>query len=152
MEHLSYALFDDETHALAALDELRGDRSRFGRCTVLLHKKTIDEGGVGSLWTGAYRGMAWGVAMGGGFGAIMGGVTFGGLTSVVGGGVVGALYGLVSGVLVGAGAPSRTLEKLSKEVARGKVLLTVRAPDKVCSAAADAALRANGAHVDKRTV
>jgi hypothetical protein len=148
MTHLSYALFDDEGHARAALDAIEaGDRPRH-RCAATLHKDRINEGCLGAGWTSASRGMFLGAAMAGAFGAISGGLMFGHLPAAGGGALVGAIYGAIAGTLQGAGAPSRKLEILSKQVARGKVLLSVQTADLVSRNVVDATLRASGARVE----
>jgi hypothetical protein len=150
MTHLSYALFDDEWHARAALDAIEaGDRARH-RCAATLHKDRLDEGILGAGWTSASRGMLLGAAMGGAFGAISGGLMFGHIPAAGGGALVGAIYGAIAGALQGSGAPSRKLESLSKQVAGGKVLLTVHTADLASRDAADATMRASGAKVEHR--
>ncbi len=150
MAYLSYALFDDEDQARAALEAIEErDRARH-RCMVTLHKARIDEQGLGPGWTSAYRGMLIGAAMAGVFGALSGGILIGHLPAAGGGAVVGAVYGAIAGLIQGAGAPSKALERLSKLVASGKVLLTVLTPDATSRDTADATLRAIGAHVNHR--
>jgi hypothetical protein len=150
LAYLSYALFDDETQARAALEAIEeGDRRRH-RCTVTLHKGRIDEGGLGPGWTSAFRGMLLGAGMAGVFGAISGGVLLGHAPAAGGGALVGAVYGAIAGLLQGSGAPSRALERLSKLVAGGKVLLTVVTPDATSRDTADAMLRAVGVRVRHR--
>lgn len=66
------------------------------------------------------------------------------------GGVLGALYGSVGGALAGSAGPDRRLERLSKQLAAGKILVIVEAPSLACRDSADAAMRANGGHVEHK--
>jgi hypothetical protein len=66
------------------------------------------------------------------------------------GGALGALYGGIGGALAGSSGPDRTLERLSKQLAEGKVLVVVEAPSLEARVTADAAMRTNGGHVEHK--
>jgi uncharacterized membrane protein len=149
MEHASYALFDDEEKARAASEtiEAAGDPDHPGHhCAVVVHRGQLHEGELKVIETGASEGLREGAVVGGVLGAIAGAFAFGPI-GLGGGAALGILYGGVAGALGGSGAPDRRLENLSKELAAGKILVVVAAPDFACRDGADAILKANGGRV-----
>ena len=86
-------------------------------------------------------------------GAILGataGALVTGPVGLVGGGAMGALYGVIAGALAGSSGPDRRLERLSRELAGGKILLVVEAPNLECRDKAEAMMRANGGRVEHK--
>jgi hypothetical protein len=73
-----------------------------------------------------------------------------GLVYVGAAAMLGALYGGIGGAIAGAGAPDRRLERLSGQLAGGKVLLVMEAPNLECRDKADHAARANGGQVEHK--
>jgi hypothetical protein len=149
MMHVTYALFDDEEHARAALTEIEASGTPRRSCGVVLHKDHLDEGLLHLSESGAAGGIREGVAIGGILGAGMGAAVVG-PAGLVSGGALGALYGAVAGAIAGSGGPDWRLEQLSKRLADGKVLLVVEAPSFECREKADAAAAANGGHVEHK--
>ena len=152
MEHVSYALFDDEAKARAALETIQAAGDPRHHCDVVIHRGRLDEGQLGILESGASEGLREGAVLGGILGAVAGAVALGpvGLVTVGGGAALGTLYGGVAGALAGSSGPDRRLERLSKELALGKILLVVEAPDVGCRDRSDAMLRANGGRVQHK--
>lgn len=152
MEHASYGLFDDETHAQAAIDAIERSGIERRHCGVVLHKGTLDEGRLGILETGAAQGVRDGAAMGGILGAITGAILMGplGLAAIGGAAAVGVLYGAVAGALGGSAGPDRALEALAAELKTGKILVTVEAPSLLLREQADAAMLASGGRVEHK--
>jgi hypothetical protein len=152
MDHVMYALFDDDEHARAALDEIEAVGTPRRHCAAVIHRGRLDEGQLGILESAASEGLREGAALGGIGGALLGGVLFGpaGLVSIGATALLGALYGGIGGAIAGSGGPDRRLERLSNQLAKGKVLLVVEAPDLECRDKADSAARANGAQVQHK--
>ncbi len=152
MEHVTYALFDDDEHARAALTAIEAAGTPRRHCAAVVHRGRLDEGQLSILESAASEGLREGAALGGIGGALLGGVLFGpaGLVSIGATAVLGAFYGGVGGAIAGSAAPDRRLERLSKRLADGKVLLVVEAPSIACRDRADAAARANGAEVQHK--
>lgn len=152
MDHVTYALFDDERHARAALAAIEASGTPKRHCGAVLHANRLDEGELGLLESAAPEGLREGAAIGGIGGALLGGIAFGpaGLVSIGATAALGALYGGVAGALAGSGSPDRRLERLSRELAAGKVLLVVEAPSIECRDKADAAAMANGGQVQHK--
>ncbi len=149
MMHVTYALFDDEDRARAALTaiEASGTPGRSGGA--VLHKDGLDEGLLHIPQSGAAEGFREGAAIG----AILGagaGAAVSGLAGLVSGGAIGVLYGAIAGAIAGCGGPDRTLARLSKRLAKGKVLMVVEAPSLECRDKADAASRAEGGRVEHK--
>ena len=152
MEHITYALFDDEAHARAALGAIEASGTDRRHCSAVLHRGRLDDGQLGILESAAPEGLREGAAIGGIGGALLGGVLFGpaGLVSIGATALVASLYGAIAGAIAGSGLPDRRLEQLSKQLAGGKVLLVVEAPSLQCRDEADAAARANGGQVQHK--
>ncbi|HXX67138.1 MAG TPA: hypothetical protein VEK07_08150 [Polyangiaceae bacterium] len=149
MEHVSYGLFDDIDQARAAIGEIESSGTPRRHCGVVLHKDYLDEGRLGISESDARESSREGAAIGGILGAGAGAAVMGPL-GLVSGGALGALYGLIGGALAGSGGPDRRLEELSKQLAEGKVLLVVEAPNLECRDKADAAMRARGGRVEHK--
>jgi hypothetical protein len=151
MDHVSYALFDDGERALAAVEAIKVLGDSRHRCGVVIHKDRLDEGQLGILESAASEGLREGAVLGGILGAVAGAVAFGPAALIfVGAGALGTLYGGIAGALGGSDFPDRRLEKLSRELAAGKILLVVEAPDLESHRHADAVLSANGGHVEDK--
>ncbi len=153
MEHISYGLFDDETDARAAADEIDKGSHDIPHCDVVLHKGTLDEGRLSLNETGAAEGVRDGAAIGTVLGAVTGAIALGGplgLAAVTGGAVFGAVYGAVAGALGGCAGPDRRLEHLEDQLKDGKILVTVEAPSLLCRDQADTAIIAHGGRVQHK--
>jgi hypothetical protein len=149
VQHTSYGLFDVDADARAALDAVEASgtpRQHFG---VTIHRNRLDEGLVGASGTSASEGAREGAAIAAILGAIAGAVTMGPV-GLISGGALGALYGGMGGAIAGAGAPDHTLERLSKELASGKVLIVVEASSVEARDRADSIIREHGGHVDHK--
>ncbi len=149
MEHVTYGLFDDEDHARDAVDAIEASGTPRRRLGVTVHRGRLDEGVLGAAGNDAKEGGREGAAIGGILGAIEGALVMGPM-GLVSGGVLGALYGGVAGGIAGSGSPDRTLERLSKHLAEGKVLVVVDAPSLESRDKADAAMHANGGRVEHK--
>ena len=149
MKHVSYGLFEDTSRAQAALDRIESSHTPGERCGVVLHEGHLDEGRLSMAETDAAEGFREGAAIGAVFGATAGAMVAGPL-GLVPGAALGAGYGSVAGVIAGSAGPDRTLERLSKELAAGKVLLVVEAPSLMGRDKADAVMRSYGGHVEHR--
>ncbi len=149
MDHVTYALFPDEDHARAALDAIETSGTPRRHCGAVLQRGRLDPGQLGILETNAAEGMREGAAIGSLGGALLAGLLFGpaGLVAIGATAAMGALYGGLAGALGGSGAPDRRLEKLSKQLGGGKVLLVVEAPNLECRDQADEAAAAHGGEV-----
>jgi len=149
MSHVSYGLFEDEQGARAALDAIETTgtpRRHFG---VTIHKNRLDQDTVGVSESDAAAGAREGAAIAGILGAIAGTLAIGPL-GLISGGALGALYGSIGGALAGAGAPDRTIERLSKQLAEGRTLVVVEAPSFESQEKADEVMRANGGRVEHK--
>ena len=149
MEHISYALFDDVDHARAAIDAVEASGTPRQHIGVTLHKDRLDEGLLGIGETDAGEATREGAVLAGIAGAAIGAVAVGPI-GLVSGGVLGAVYGGLGGALAGSGSPDRSLERLSKQLAAGKVLVIVEAPSLASRDKADAAMRASGGRVEHK--
>ena len=149
MEHVSYALFDDVDHARAAVDGVEASGTPREHCGVVLHKDRLDDGAIGLAETSAGEGAREGAALGAILGSALGAAVMGPM-GLVSGGALGALYGVVAGALAGSSGPDRRLESLAKELAAGKVLLIVEAPNLACRERADDMMREKGGHVEHK--
>ncbi len=149
MNHVSYGIFSDADHARAAIDGIEASGTPRRRCGVVLHKDRLDEGSTSVSETDAAAGARDGAALGAILGAAAGAIA-GALLGLLSGGALGAFYGVFGGALAGAATPDRSLEKLSKELATGKVLVVVEAPSLACRERADAVMRAQGGHVEHK--
>lgn len=149
MEHISYALFDDEANARAAIDAIEASGTAREHMGVTMHKSRLDEGRIGIAESDAAEGRREGAVIGGIMGAVAGAIVMGPI-GLVSGGVLGGLYGSVGGAIAGAGGPDRMLERLSQELAKGKVLVIVEAPSLDSRDKADAAMRASGGRVEHK--
>lgn len=152
MEHVTYALFDDDDHARAALTAIEAGGTPRRHCAAVIHRGHLDEGELGILESAASEGLREGAALGGIGAALLGGVLFGpaNLVSIGAIAMLGAVYGGVGGAIAGSSGPDRRLERLSKKLAEGKVLLVVEAPNLECRDKADTAARANGGRVQHK--
>jgi len=149
MAHVSYALFDDEDHARAAIDAIEASGTPRKHIGVTIHRDRLDDGLLGVEETDAAEALREGAAGAGIMGAIVGAVVMGPI-GLLSGGALGALYGGVGGALAGSSGPDRTLERLSKQLADGKILVIVEAPSLESRDKADAAVRASGGRVEHK--
>jgi len=149
MLHVSYGLFDDSDAARSAMVAIEASNTPRARLAVTLHRDRVDQGLLGEPETGAAEGRRVGAAVGGITGAITGAAVMG-PAGLVSGGALGALYGSVAGGLGGASAPDPTLDRFSRLLAQGKVLLVVEAPSLEARDAADAEMRAHGGQVEHK--
>ncbi len=149
MEHVSYALFEGIDQASAAIEAIESSGTPRKHCGVVLHKDHLGADNLGLLETDAPEASREGAAIGALLGAGVGAAVMG-PAGLISGGALGALYGLVGGALAGSSGPDRRLEKLSKQLAEGRILLVVEAPDLECRDKADAAMRAHGAQVEHK--
>lgn len=149
MQYVSYGLFDDVDDARAAIDEIESSGTPRRHCGVVLHRDHLDDGALGIAETDAPEALREGAAIGGILGAGVGAAVMG-PAGLISGGALGALYGLLGGALAGSSGPDRRLESLSKELADGKVLVVVEAPNLECRDKAEAAMRARGSHVEHK--
>jgi hypothetical protein len=149
MEHVSYALFEDVDHARAAIDAIEASGTPRRHCGVTLHKDRLDQGILGVAESDAAEASREGAAIAGILGAAIGAAAVGPV-GLISGGALGALYGGIGGAIAGSSAPDRKLERLSKHLATGKVLVVVEAPNLDCQDKADAAMRAHGGEVEHK--
>jgi hypothetical protein len=149
MKQVSYGLFEGVASARDAVAAIEASGTPRKQCGVVLHQNHLDRDDLGIAETGAREGLRESAAVNSVVGAAIGAAILGPL-GLVGGGVLGALVGVIGGSLAGSGAPDRGLEKLSKQLAEGKVLVIVEAPDLASREAADAAMRSHGGHVEHK--
>ncbi len=149
MTHISYGLFDDAAAARAAVDALESSGTPCDHCGVVMHENHLDRTSLGVRETRAASGSREVGVLNGILGAAIG-TALVGPVGLVAGGALGALLGAIGGAVAGAEVPDRKLEKLSRQLADGKVLVIVEAPTLASREAADAAMRARGALVEHR--
>ncbi len=149
MLHVSYGLFDDPDAARSAMVAIEAGNTTAERVEVTLHRGRVDPGVLSGLETGAALGGRVGAAFGGVAGAAAGALVMG-PAGLAAGGALGAVYGGLAGGLGGASAPDPTLDRLSRQLAEGKVLVVVEAPSLAARDAADAEMRAAGARVEHK--
>jgi hypothetical protein len=149
MLHVSYGLFDDAEAARSAIEAIEVSGTPRARVRVQLHRDRLDEGQLTAAETGADEGRRIGAALGALGGAVTGAAVMGPM-GLVSGGALGALYGGVAGALGGSAGPDPTLERLSRQLAGGKVLLVVEASSLDARDAADAGMRACGGRVEHK--
>jgi hypothetical protein len=152
MEHVSYAVFDDDERARAAVETIKATGDPRHRCGVVLQRDRLDVGQLSSLENGAAEGLRAGAAIGALLGAIAAAFALGsvGIGAIGGGVALGTMFGGIAGAIGGSGAPDRMLSKLSKGLAAGKILVVVEAPDFASRDRADAVLAANGGSVQHK--
>jgi len=149
MTHVSYGLFDDAAGARAAIDALESIGTPRAHCGVVVHENHLARMSLGVRETRAASGSREVGVLNGILGAAIGSAIVGPV-GLVAGGALGALLGAIGGAVAGAELPDRSLEKLSRQLADGKVLVIVEAPTLASRDAADDAMRARGALVEHR--
>jgi hypothetical protein len=146
MQHVIYSLFEDIDHATAAIDGIESSGPPRCRCDVVIHKDRLDDSGLNMAERASSEGLREGAALGAILGASVGAAVSGPM-GLVSGGALGALYGGVAGAIAGSSGPDRSLVKLSKELAPGKVLVVVEAPGLACRDKAGRVMRHYGGRV-----
>jgi hypothetical protein len=149
MELVSYALFDDAVAARQAAEDVTASGDQRHRFDVIVHQGRLDSSSMGLFETDAREGLREGILAGAVLGGIAGLVVFGPI-GLAGGAGLGLIYGGIAGALGGTGAPDRRLNKLSAELAAGKLLVVVGAPDLAHRDQADDILAANGGRVQHK--
>jgi hypothetical protein len=149
MQHVSYGLFEDAGHARMAIDAIDASGTPRRHCGVTLHKDRLNEGLLGMAESDAREASREGALIAGILGAVAGAAVVGPM-GLVSGGALGALYGGIGGALAGSAGPDRRLESLSRQLAAGKVLVVVEAPNLECRDKADTAMRSNGGRVEHK--
>lgn len=149
MELVSYALFEDEAAARQAAEDVTASGDARHPFDVVVHQGRLDWSSMGFFETDAREGLREGVLAGAALGALAGLIVFGPI-GLAGGAGLGLLYGGLAGALGGTGAPDRRLTKLSAELAAGKLLVVVGAPDVAHRDQADDILEANGGRVQHK--
>lgn len=149
MNNVSYALFDDADAARRAMDAVNASGDESHHFDVVLHEGRLEQSSMEFFETDSREGLREGLVIGVVLGGIAGLVVFGPI-GLAGGAALGSIYGGVAGALGGAGAPDRRLKKLSQQLAAGKLLVVVGAPDVAHQDHADFILHASGGRVQHK--
>jgi uncharacterized membrane protein len=136
MRYAVFALFADHARADAALEAIRHeDLVQMDDIAVFVHEQGFDPAFMASQGEsdggpGVRRGALLGLILGAAAGSIIGGpaglIAAGPLAGAVLGGGAGSFLGAISGGLTGAGNPDPRLERLTDELKKGRVLVTLQ--------------------------
>jgi hypothetical protein len=149
MELVSYAIFEDAEAARRAAEDVTASGDERHHYDVVVHQGRLDFSSMGFFETDAREGLREGLVAGAVLGGIAGLIVFGPI-GLAGGAGLGLLYGGLAGALGGTGAPDRRLKKLSAELAAGKLLVVVGAPDLAHRDMADDILAGSGGRVQHK--
>jgi len=152
MTHVIYALFQAEDAAQAAVQDI--EQAHLGQevCHLVLHRDRLNLGDLRQSESDTRHGAVVGFVAGALGGALFGGV-LGALHLFPLGiwpmaaflGTLGAVFGVLGPTLYGTGVPDRQLQRLSRALKQGRVLLTAEVEGMMAEAQVEQILGKRGA-------
>jgi len=124
MDRLVYAVFPDAVAAREAVDQLMSHGVPDDIIDVMVHEGAVREGDFSGPATMARRAGPVGGVIVGLAGATVGGI-IAGLPGAGLGAIVGGLFGIIIATIAGSSEPKPKLKALTRELRRGRALVTV---------------------------